>query len=205
MTFFISHSGIIETNISFITKTCEGNWTTKWNIEEYKPTNVWVNGREIHPLDIDHFRRLRLPIKEVERGQAAFWVIKENGEVSPEIDESQGKAIEKVDFSSVSIIIEPARWIPFAILNDTPKSKRHKVKKKIMPGSGTVEGYFVYPIRFICGTTVQSTECRFSQLKQFHEYVSRIYKKLKKISSSCNLSHSNKINFQLQTDLSTTF
>ena len=158
-----------------IKKTCEGNWSTKWNIEEYTPTNVWVNNREVHPIDIDHFKRLRLPITSVEEGSpAAFWIIDENGEVYPEPDMSRGYIEDLNTRSTVKVSISQPKWVVFSEVNN-PDSKRDRLKRSFSKlrsiASQQPAGYFVYPIQVQCGENVVSTECQFSQLQEFQTFV----------------------------------
>eukprot|EP00339_Tiarina_fusa_P025105 CAMPEP_0117016968 /NCGR_PEP_ID=MMETSP0472-20121206/13325_1 /TAXON_ID=693140 ORGANISM="Tiarina fusus, Strain LIS" /NCGR_SAMPLE_ID=MMETSP0472 /ASSEMBLY_ACC=CAM_ASM_000603 /LENGTH=164 /DNA_ID=CAMNT_0004721221 /DNA_START=13 /DNA_END=504 /DNA_ORIENTATION=- len=103
--------GMTEPKLPYIKNTCEGNWSTKWDLEQYTPTNVWVNNREVHVIDLDHFKRLRLPITSVPEGSpAAFWIIDENGEVLPEPDMSRGYIEEISDRSVVKVIVNEPTW-----------------------------------------------------------------------------------------------
>lgn len=164
--------GIIEPNIQFIRNTCEGNWSVKWNIEKYEPTNVWVNGREVHPLDLDHFKRLRLPIKPVEPQEPAeFWIITADGEITPELDQSQG-ILKRQDSSIIQVFVEPSRWIQYNELNkETSKRQIFRNKWDSLKGDST-EGYYIHPINLLCGDTYIYTECKFNQISDFDSFVS---------------------------------
>ena len=174
-------TGIITPHLSYITKTCEGNWTTKWNIEQYEPTNVWVNGREVHPLDLEHFKRLRLPIKPVEKREpAAFWKIDENGEITPEED-STHPTLKRMDSSIVDVKLDSAKWVVYSPLN-VEVSKRQKAKNRFASLKGErSDGFHVYNIHITCGSTVIQSECRFNQFEEFDKFVSSIQVKLKRI------------------------
>ena len=169
--FVLIWIGIVKTHISYISKSCEGNWSTKWDIEHYEPTCVWVNGREVHPLDLDHFKRLRLPIRPVEKGEPAeFWVIDENGEITPELDQSIA-ILKRADSSVVFVSVGMPKWVSYSAVN-SQESKRNRFRSKFASLKGdSGDGFFVYDVSVSCGDTKLHSECRFEQFENFHTYV----------------------------------
>ena len=169
--------GIISPNLAFIEGSCEGNWTTKWNIDEYQPTNVWVNNREVHPLDLEHFQRLRLPIKPVDfehHETAEFWSIDRYGEIVKEFYTEDGVPIpDTVDLTAVEVTIDKPTWVEYSKVNVEQKSTFGSFKDHVVHLKGDkTDGFFVYGVHIRCGANKIHTECKFSQFQDFYDYVS---------------------------------
>ena len=167
---------MVEPKLTFIQGTVEGNWSVKQNVKEYEPMGVWVNGREVHPLDLDHFARLRLPIKKLEKkgSPAEFWTIDENGNVMKELDESISSGITETVPTNLFISVYSPEWIDQTTIeqmagSNTPQRKRDKLKKFIGVNKS---GDFIYKVEIQFSTTTVTTHCKHHQFVEFHEKVS---------------------------------
>lgn len=164
--------------------------------KEGRRTRVYVNGREVHPIDLSHFARMRLAIRSLEASDpSAFWSIDEEGVVRPCTEEGVLLEVAEDEITVcitsvihhtsdggkdvVAVRDEEQPALPAARLtrgNTLTSSISLFTQKMHIPSHG--DGYHTFTVKVAAGKLTWNAEPRFSDFVAFHKTVRKLFPSL---------------------------